>query len=1549
MKIRFQPKIALMVVCAFFFCLTAANCVASESATKAKAAKNPYPYIINTLPVDGYVKKLIIPKSSPNFLYALVRNDGGPKPTDKTGLYIFDISDVTKIGQITFFPVTSPIGMDMSPDEKTLFLYSTYFQGQDPKGWYGVIALDINNPKALREVGRVELDILKARLSADGKYLFVSERYLTKKNAERSIFHIFQVFHDSGPKLLASVKDPKRYSTPAYEFYPLPDGKHLLVQNVHKNLTVFDISNPLSPKVELERESHIGDPKAILPNGILLLTDERAEILGKFFPKTERLGALQGNYSGAEVTFVSDETIYLSTVDNALHIIDVSDPKSPKAISEYVMPQYISSAAPARNSNIVFVGLNGSIMVIDPDKAVVTSARLRAAHADALRQYHHKDVKQDYEKTRIAINLLEAAGIRTAVKERPRGLSDKAFASILNDYGFFLEKVFRMAEAIEIYKKAITLDPTRSVAYLNLGGCLQNQLPVVESFQEKIELTKEIKHAYLQYKRLKGKSTPAIDSFLSLNIVDHPIDNFCEYVAAYANQGRLGEIFGSGNSVLKSDESGTMHVEIEYGGTAHIPWVSLTDNSTNKGISEADDGNEMAEEDGNDDNSWTQRIELVPFSDGHHLLYHNYKEYLVRSSPVGAARNKGNACRFSVHVTESFDKKSVDTELCKRIQASSPEYIRFDQPHSITNEMIGKSGFSETGVGKAGKIDFDNDGKEETLVELLYASGAGPGCGYDFFDLLNAEEDGFSNSKKRQLLHELQGIRLNERHPVPHCQGNVTGWFRYNGITYYETKYPGEQPEYEGQEFHTVSYIKNGKIHRVCEASFRVRIEGEYRQEAIQNRSRESQADLSLNERLMRAAGQHRLEAVKNLLAQGADVNAKWEDGRTVLMQAVLSTNLELVRFLLDKGADVNATDQSGTALMYAAERGQFEIMKVLLDKGADVNARGNSGITALIYAARSRNVEAVKLLIDKGADVKAKTESDETAFLSAAALGNLELVKLLVDKGANIHDEGAYGGTALMSAAFQGNLELMKFLVDKGVDVRTKNQKGDTALMSAVVRTNFEVLQFLIDRGVDVNAMNKYGDTALMVAAARGRIEVVKLLIYKGADVNAMGRLGQTPLLKATEGNRLDIMKLLIDKGAQVKGNIGAPVLIEAVRKNNLDLIKFLLNHGADVNAKDRRDQGVILNATVEIRIGGGADPDDATDGGKTALMTAASAGNLELITFLIDQGADVYAKDLYGGTVLMYAASQSNIEVLKFFIDKGLDVKSKNNKGDTTLMSAASGGNLEVMKFLVDNGVDVNAANKNGDTALTAHASQQNLDVFQFLIDRGADVNAKSKDGTTVLMRVSTGGNLRAVKFLISKGADVNAVGRHGETALLFATMTDRLEIMKFLVDKGADVNIKGNNSYTPLMEAARNGHLEAVKFLIDKGADVNARDERGRMVIRKSGMSMEIPFDGGTDLDARTMVGSTALMAAVESGNLEVVKVLIANGADLNVRCRHGETALGLASARNKPEIVQYLEAHGAKPSDESPRSNPHGAKPSGAPPPLPPIEGTKLLSR
>jgi hypothetical protein len=185
------------------------------------------------------------------------------------------------------------------------------------------------------------------------------------------------------------------------------------------------------------------------------------------------------------------------------------------------------------------------------------------------------------------------------------------------------------------------------------------------------------------------------------------------------------------------------------------------------------------------------------------------------------------------------------------------------------------------------------------------------------------------------------------------------------------------------------------------------------------------------------------------------------------LLDAANQGDLQRVRDLLSNGADVNATDgKEGPALVAAAWRsagGKLDVVKLLMAKGADVNAKTNKGTTALYVAATLNYRDLAKLLLDKGADVNYRGNASDrslhdgdrvTALMGAAAMGNPYVAKLLLDRGADVNARTNSGDTALMFAAFSGQLEFVKLLLAKGADLKAKNDEGQTALDLATIST---------------------------------------------------------------------------------------------------------------------------------------------------------------------------------------------------------------------------------------------------------------------------------------------------------------------------------------------------------------------------------------------------------------------------------------------------------------------------------------------------------------
>jgi ankyrin repeat protein len=109
-----------------------------------------------------------------------------------------------------------------------------------------------------------------------------------------------------------------------------------------------------------------------------------------------------------------------------------------------------------------------------------------------------------------------------------------------------------------------------------------------------------------------------------------------------------------------------------------------------------------------------------------------------------------------------------------------------------------------------------------------------------------------------------------------------------------------------------------------------------------------------LNAELREAARDGDTKALQELIGEGAEVDARDDDGKTALMHAVLLGETKTAGMLIDKGTSVDAKDDFGrTALMLAAENGRTETAEMLISRGAGLDARDNWGGTALTLAAR--------------------------------------------------------------------------------------------------------------------------------------------------------------------------------------------------------------------------------------------------------------------------------------------------------------------------------------------------------------------------------------------------------------------------------------------------------------------------------------------------------------------------------------------------------------------------------------------------------------------
>jgi ankyrin repeat protein len=159
----------------------------------------------------------------------------------------------------------------------------------------------------------------------------------------------------------------------------------------------------------------------------------------------------------------------------------------------------------------------------------------------------------------------------------------------------------------------------------------------------------------------------------------------------------------------------------------------------------------------------------------------------------------------------------------------------------------------------------------------------------------------------------------------------------------------------------------------------------------------------ALDENVRDAAWANDVARARELIRQGADVNAKDETEQSAYLIATSEGYLRLLELTLRNGAHVNSKDSfNGTGLIRAAERGHTDVVGRLVQAGIQLDHVNNLGWTALHEAVilgdgSSRYVETVRVLVAAGVDVTIPSQRDGmTALEHAEAKGQDEVARIL-------------------------------------------------------------------------------------------------------------------------------------------------------------------------------------------------------------------------------------------------------------------------------------------------------------------------------------------------------------------------------------------------------------------------------------------------------------------------------------------------------------------------------------------------------------------------
>ncbi|KAI0130061.1 ankyrin repeat-containing domain protein [Xylariales sp. AK1849] len=290
--------------------------------------------------------------------------------------------------------------------------------------------------------------------------------------------------------------------------------------------------------------------------------------------------------------------------------------------------------------------------------------------------------------------------------------------------------------------------------------------------------------------------------------------------------------------------------------------------------------------------------------------------------------------------------------------------------------------------------------------------------------------------------------------------------------------------------------------------------------------------------------------------------------------------------------------------------------------------------------------------------------------------------------------------------------------------------------------------------------------------------------------------------------------------------------------------------------------------------------------------LYWAAALGDMSLVRYLVEQGADITAREGYFESAFGTAVFGGYMEVVEFLLRMGLGPNIQGTRFGSPLQIAVVGGSWPVVQRLIEGG-----------------SRCQPL-----LIGCGAELNVDSQTQGSALVRAAAAGDIKMTTMLIGAGADVNDARNSGKpTALYAAVESGSLPLVHLLIRRGADVNKGGESTEYRfrIVAAAHKGESQMVRALLMAGADPNIMGRRDSSALSEAIGSRDMAtfrtlLDAGADVNAGSDFSENCFQGAIQCQQMDMAKMLIQRGAQLGDQV----LASAVAAYKREPWVLEAL---------------------------------------
>jgi ankyrin repeat protein len=636
-------------------------------------------------------------------------------------------------------------------------------------------------------------------------------------------------------------------------------------------------------------------------------------------------------------------------------------------------------------------------------------------------------------------------------------------------------------------------------------------------------------------------------------------------------------------------------------------------------------------------------------------------------------------------------------------------------------------------------------------------------------------------------------------------------------------------------------------------------------------------SSVEANEDFLNTVAKGKVQVIKELLDQGADINFVNKDRLNALQIAVVNNNFTVLNLLLESNINLEHQDKEGrTALEYLAKPNLINNLRKALQGNVNLKQKNRQLLSIGGVCIVEKNIACLESLLNQNFPVNSKEGYLQLPILQLAFINNMDrIVRLLLEKGANPNLTDNRGNTFYHLLAEKGDTKTLSLIENPYLD--QKNDDGDTPLYISLSKQNFSFALTLLNLNASPTIANLQGITPYHLAASMPNKEVLKKIIPKIIDINDLDLKNDSPLIYAIRNKMGENVKILLEEGAnpELLGSGKLPPIAMAVELNHFDICKFLLEKNVNVNY--------------------------FFPNGKHLLHHVIEQDNLRILKLFLEK----FDSDRIN--LLHFASSQGKLPVAELLIKSGADIELANRHGETPIFKAVLNGRTKLLQYFLNQGVNINKLNNYGESLIHYAVKTKQKEILELLINKGINLKVLDRDGNNLIHQF------------------VSATEREDDVVFL-------LKIVPLLTNRGVQINEKNSLGITPLWKAIENGNSELITGLLQNGSDINEPNPDNELILNNSVLSYlnseetksselnqiktYLKFGANPNLFnrfKRNLLSEVLIRCKSTKGNKceKVVQVLQENGARIHGPDLDGNTTIQYAKNTNNSEIINLIE--------------------------------------